>query len=261
MNLNLLEIDSVGTSGHGKLVTVTSAVLAIGSWEVIILGPVLLQEGIFGEVGSVATSGKDNGTVGLVGVSAVGVFDTNDSASLILEKFCDASLLDDLHPVGVTDGEILQSLHLGVGDNLGAPYYLRLTETLDCITHHSRELSITAVSTGLAVSAETGNLGKVELELVLQPVNGVTRLVGEHTDQVIASEITSLDRKLGCEEGLSGSRMHTDFFVSAKKVSAESGIFNERWELVPAPLIPDVALVELPPMKLDTYELLERICL
>lgn len=45
--------------------------------------------------------------------------------------------------------------------------------------------------------------------------------------------------------------MHTDFLVSAKKISAVSGIPSWRWLLVPAPLIPEVALVELPPMKLE----------
>jgi hypothetical protein len=49
-----------------------------------------------------------------------------------------------------------------------------------------------------------------------------------------------------------GKAEHTDFLVSSKKIFAESGILSSLWAFVPAPLIPEVALVELPPMKLQT---------
>jgi hypothetical protein len=42
----------------------------------------------------------------------------------------------------------------------------------------------------------------------------------------------------------------TDFLVSSKKVFALSGMPSSCWVWVPAPLIPEVALVELPPMNL-----------
>ena len=42
----------------------------------------------------------------------------------------------------------------------------------------------------------------------------------------------------------------TDFLVSSKKILALSWMPRSCWLWVPAPLIPDVALVELPPMNL-----------
>jgi hypothetical protein len=39
--------------------------------------------------------------------------------------------------------------------------------------------------------------------------------------------------------------------VSSKKIFVESGIPSACWLWVPAPLMPEVALVELPPMKLQ----------
>ena len=42
----------------------------------------------------------------------------------------------------------------------------------------------------------------------------------------------------------------TDFLVSSKKILALSGMPSSCCACVPAPLMPDVALVELPPMKL-----------
>lgn len=43
---------------------------------------------------------------------------------------------------------------------------------------------------------------------------------------------------------------HTDFLVSSKKIFALSGIPSICCDIVPAPLIPDVAFVEFPPIKL-----------
>jgi hypothetical protein len=42
----------------------------------------------------------------------------------------------------------------------------------------------------------------------------------------------------------------TDFLVSSKKILAESGMPKSFWVFVPAPLMPDVAFVELPPINL-----------
>ena len=44
----------------------------------------------------------------------------------------------------------------------------------------------------------------------------------------------------------------TDFFVSSKKIFALSGMPSSCCVRVPAPLIPEVALVELPPINLKT---------
>lgn len=59
-------------------------------------------------------------------------------------------------------------------------------------THHSGELSISTVGTGLAVSSETRDLGEVETELGLEPVNGVTRASSEDFNEIVTSEIASL---------------------------------------------------------------------
>ena len=45
------------------------------------------------------------------------------------------------------------------------------------------------------MSAEAGNLGKVEAELVVQPVHGITRPTGEDANKVVSCEFTSLARR------------------------------------------------------------------
>lgn len=59
-------------------------------------------------------------------------------------------------------------------------------------TYHSWELSITTVGTRLTMATETGHLGEIEAELVLEPVDGVTRAPSEHCDEVITSKFASL---------------------------------------------------------------------
>ena len=46
----------------------------------------------------------------------------------------------------------------------------------------------------------------------------------------------------------------TDFLVSSKKILALSWMPRSCWLWVPAPLMPDVALVELPPINLEGKE-------
>lgn len=52
----------------------------------------------------------------------------------------------------------------------------------------------------------------------------------------------------------------TDFFVSSKKSFAVSGMPSSCCVRVPAPLMPDVALVELPPMNLETCTTVRTQC-
>jgi hypothetical protein len=118
VNLDLFKVDSVSTSSHGQLVAVTSAVLAVGGGEVPVLGAVLLQERALGEVGSVATSSKDDGAIGSVSLATVSVLSTNNGARLVLDELGDAGLLDDLDTLGVGDGEVLKTLHLSVSNDL-----------------------------------------------------------------------------------------------------------------------------------------------
>lgn len=119
VDLNLLEIDGAGTDVHGELLSITSAVLSVGSGEIPVFGTMLLEEGVFSEVGSITTSGEDDGTVCGLGLALVLVLSTDNGARLVLDELADASLLQDLNTFRVADGKILKTLHLGVGDNLG----------------------------------------------------------------------------------------------------------------------------------------------
>ena len=44
----------------------------------------------------------------------------------------------------------------------------------------------------LRVPAETGNLGKVKTELILQPVDGIARAAGKDTDEIITGKVAGL---------------------------------------------------------------------
>jgi hypothetical protein len=55
-------------------------------------------------------------------------------------------------------------------------------------------LGITAVCTGLRVTTETGDLGEVKLEFVLQPVDSIARTTSQYTDKVVACKITGLNK-------------------------------------------------------------------
>ena len=118
VDLNLLEIDGASANSHGKLLSIASAVITVGGRELVVLGPVLLEERVGSKIGSIATGGKDDGAVGCLSLSGTHVFDTNDGAGLVLDKLGDTGLLQDLDAVGVADGEILKALHLSIGDNL-----------------------------------------------------------------------------------------------------------------------------------------------
>jgi len=119
VNLNLLKVDGIGTNSHGNLVAVTSAVVTVGRREVVVFRAVLLKEGVLSEVGSVSTGGEDNGAVSGLGLTIVGVLDTHDSTRFVLDELDNTSLLQDLDALRVADSEVLETLHLGVGDDLG----------------------------------------------------------------------------------------------------------------------------------------------
>ena len=122
------------------------------------------------------------------------------------------------------------------------------------VAHHTGELGIATVGSWLTVTTKPGNLGKVQLELVLQPVNGVSGTASQDGNEVVAGEVTSLRTDLVTKGLHVSSEMRTDFLVSSKKILALSWIPRSCWLWVPAPLIPDVALVELPPMNLGVEE-------
>jgi hypothetical protein len=56
------------------------------------------------------------------------------------------------------------------------------------------------VGTHLRVTTETRDLGEVEVEALNEPVDGVTRLVGEDLDEVVTGELTG--RLLGVGEAM-----------------------------------------------------------
>jgi len=58
--------------------------------------------------------------------------------------------------------------------------------------HHAGELSITTVGSWLTVTPKSSDLGKVELELVLQPVDSISGTAGQDGDKVVTGEVTSL---------------------------------------------------------------------
>jgi hypothetical protein len=119
MYLDLFEIDSVGTDGEGHLVTVTSAVVAIGGRELVVLRAVLLEERVLGEVGSVSAGSKNDRAVCLLGLSLDHILDTNDGTRRpILDELSNTSLLLDLDTVRGAGSQILETLELGVSDGL-----------------------------------------------------------------------------------------------------------------------------------------------
>ena len=72
------------------------------------------------------------------------------------------------------------------------------------------------------MTTKTGNLGKVEAKLILQPVHGITGSTGEDLNEVVPSKIPSLAQR-------DETRQHqatelTERLVSSKKILALSGI-------------------------------------
>jgi len=60
------------------------------------------------------------------------------------------------------------------------------------IANHAGELSIATVGSWLTMTTKSSNLGKVELELVLQPVDSISGTASQDGDKTIAGEVTSL---------------------------------------------------------------------
>ena len=72
-----------------------------------------------------------------------------------------------------------------------------LRNATTCLFHesigdgHSGELLSTPVSSLLAVSTESGDLGEVEVESLGEPVDGISGSVGQDLDEIVSSEFTS----------------------------------------------------------------------
>jgi hypothetical protein len=195
VHLDLLHVDGAGTDRDGDLVSVTGTVITVGGGELPELWAVLLQQGVFGEVGSITTSGQDDRAIGGLGLSTKGVLDTNDDRT-ILDELGDASLLLDDDALGVADREVLKTLHLSVCDDLykrsASVAGMTRGKHMRLVAHHAGELSITTVGSWLTVTTKSSNLGKVELELVLQPVDSISGTASQDGDKIVAGEVTSL---------------------------------------------------------------------
>ena len=117
VHLDLLHVDGASTDGDSNLVSITGTVIAICGGKLPVLGAVLLQQGVFSEVGSITAGGQDNRAIDGLGLSTNGVLNT-DYGSTILDELGDASLFLDDDALGVADCKVLKALHLSVRNNL-----------------------------------------------------------------------------------------------------------------------------------------------
>lgn len=63
---------------------------------------------------------------------------------------------------------------------------------MSSVADHAGELGIATVGSWLTVATKPGNFGKVELELVLQPVDSISGTASQDGDKIVAGEVTSL---------------------------------------------------------------------
>jgi hypothetical protein len=173
VNLDLLHIDAVRTDSECHLVAVTGAVVAVGGREVVVLGPVLLEKTVLREIGSVATSGKNNRALDGMLLAVLLVLYTDDYAVLV-EQASDARFENDLDVLGDTLGKVLQTLELSVSDD------------------HAGKLGVSSVCARVGMAAEPGNLGQVKCKLVLEPIDGIARSSSEDLDEGITGEVAGL---------------------------------------------------------------------
>jgi hypothetical protein len=193
--LDFFEIDGVGTDGEGHLVTVTSAVVAIGGRKLVVFRAVLLEERVLGEVGSVSAGGKDDRAVGLLSLSLDHILNPNNGTERpILDELSDTSLLLDFNTIRDAGSQILETLELGIGDGLCMMGKDEKIPSRMWCSYHAGKLGVATVCTGLGVATKTGHLGEVESEPVLQPVHGVTRTTGKNTNEIVSCKFTSLGR-------------------------------------------------------------------
>lgn len=182
----------------------------------------LLEEGGVTEVSGVTTGSENDDTVGDLLLAVDGVGNTGDIVTGLVDGG-DVGLLDDLDTTGLTFGEIFQSLHQGVGDG------------------HTGELGIMAtVCAGVSVSSETGDEGEVEVEDILQPLDGGGGLVGQDLDQVRTGLVTGrlegifvelLDAVLDAEFGLGASESTVDTGGGLGRVTTEESLLIQNGDV------------------------------
>jgi hypothetical protein len=151
--------------------TITGAVISVCRTQFKEIGAVLFQQATLCKVGGISARGEDDWPVFFVRFPVRFVFNANGLVT-ISYHFGDTGLLQDGSPVGSVLGNVLESLHESVCDN------------------HTREHFLSAVSTGLRMSAEPRDERQIEVEDILQPFDGGGRLVGQDLDKFGASKIT-----------------------------------------------------------------------
>jgi hypothetical protein len=103
VDLNGSHVLHVGTNGDSHLDTITSAVLTVGGGEVTNIRAVLHEEGVRGEVSTIATRGDDNNTLLLEGLAVLGVHNTVNSTVGVGEKTGSTSLREHTGAVGLLE--------------------------------------------------------------------------------------------------------------------------------------------------------------
>ncbi|KAH6609442.1 hypothetical protein Trco_002788 [Trichoderma cornu-damae] len=163
VDLDLVHVDAVPANSHDHLLAIARSVGAVSGSKAEDLGAVLLEQGALAKVGSVAAGGEDDGAVQAGGLAVQLIRDARDLVALLIQAG-NAGLLDDLDPVWLGLGELLDALHQGIGDG------------------HAGEFGIVASS---------GDQRQVEVEYILKPLDGSGGLVGQNLDEVWASLVTS----------------------------------------------------------------------
>lgn len=187
----------------------------------------LLEEGGLTEISGITTGSENDDTVDRLLLAVDGVGDTGDIVTRLVNGG-DVGLFDDLDTTGLLFREVFQSLHQGVGDG------------------HTGKLGIMAtVCAGVSVAPETGDESEVEVENILQPLNGGGRLVCQDLDQVGAGLVTGglesifvelLDAVLDAEIGLGASESTVDTGGGLGRVTTEESLLVQN---------EDVATVEV----------------
>lgn len=227
VDLDLVHVDTVSTDGHQHLLAVTGSVGAVGGGQIEGVGAVLLEERGVTEVSGVTTGSKNDNTIDGLLLAVDGVGNAGDIVTRLVDGG-DVGLLDDLDTTGLLFGEVFQSLHQGVGDG------------------HTGELGVMAtVCAGVSVSSETGDEGEVEVEDILQPLDGGGRLVGQDLDEVGTGLVTGrlegivvelLDAVLDAEIGLGAGEGTVDTGGGLGRVTTEESLLVQN---------DDVATVEV----------------
>lgn len=189
MNLDLVHVDAVTANGHDHLLAITSRMSAVGGGKTVCIGSVLLEERGVGEIGGITSGSEDNRAVERKGLAVQFIGDTVDSVALLV-KARHAGLLDNLNTLRLVLGELLEALHQGVGDGHARELGIMTSVCSGLRVATKRRLAMLIYLRGIFLLPQTRDKGEIEVELILKPLNGGSRLVGEDLDKIGASLVT-----------------------------------------------------------------------